>query len=95
MIEKNKFLYFNIMLKNILTLDGVSLLSKEEQKNVNGGLYLTNPTCTGNTMTVGENTTVYECHYDGQRTFLGFDWGSPVTLAESNAYKPCPAGFMC
>lgn len=26
------------MLKNILTLEGVSQLSKEEQKNVNGGL---------------------------------------------------------
>ena len=95
MIEEKQFFILYIMLKNILNLEGVAQLSKEEQKNVNGGMRLVNASCTGNTMTVGESTTVYECHYDGQRTFLGFNWGSPVELDPSNAYGPCPAGMMC
>jgi hypothetical protein len=38
MIEEKQFFILYIMLKNILNSEGVSLLSKGEQKNVNGGL---------------------------------------------------------
>jgi hypothetical protein len=83
------------MLNEILNLEGVAVLSKEQQKSVNGGGYPTDPVCTGRTMVVGESTVVNECKYKYQRTFLGYDWGPVQDLAESNAYKPCPQGFMC
>jgi hypothetical protein len=83
------------MKNSILSLEGVEVLSKKQMKNVGGGLgHLTNATCTGNTMQAGD-TTVWECKYQYQRTFIGMDWGAPQDLDESNAYGPCPANKIC
>lgn len=86
------------MKKSILSLEGVKMLSKKEQKNVNGGGYLTDYTCTGNlyynTQGAGDAPVGYECTARYQRTFLGFDYGSSQELAAGQVF-PCPAGMSC
>ena len=70
------------MLNEILNLEGVAVLSKEQQKSVNGGWYLKNVVCTGkpynNTSGApgGDQATAWECTGSRQKTFLGFDWGT-------------------
>jgi hypothetical protein len=86
------------MKNSILNLEGVQVLSRNEQKNVNGGRgYLTNYQCTGNlyynTTGAGDAPTAMECTAQYQPRFLGMDWGSPQDLAAGQVF-PCPAG-MC
>jgi len=85
----------NIMLQNIANLKGVTVLSKEQQKNVNGGGYLTGAACTGGYVYSGGQAVGFACTYKYQRTFLGFDYGSPQELAPSNNTSTCPAGMIC
>jgi hypothetical protein len=55
------------MLKNILNFEGVSLLSKGEQKNVNGGLAAPTQTCRFTvTMNGQTRTTFIQGFADGQ-----------------------------
>jgi hypothetical protein len=85
------------MLNEILNLEGVAVLSKEQQKSVNGGgYYFGTPTCNG----IGYRETIngkpvlstayQSCNYSYQRTFIGIDWGSSQTVE-----SPCPDGFIC
>ena len=67
------------MLKNILNLEGVALLSKEEQKNVNGGLkcvtlsYEEDITASGY---VGNGYATGICTFKCRPSFLGIGFGS-------------------
>lgn len=64
MIEKNKLqiLYYD---KNILNLNGVTLLSKEEQKSVNGGIASLDDAAAGSccVTVVGNVATDRQCGY--------------------------------
>ena len=67
------------MLKNILNLEGVSLLSKEEQKNVNGGEKCKTLTRTPETFSsglVGEGYPSATCTFQCRPSFLGIGFGS-------------------
>lgn len=82
------------MVINILNLEGVTVLTKQQQKKINGGGYFVNPQCTGGTQPSGSGSC-FQCKYQYQRTFLGMDYGKPQDLAEHNAYNCCPDGMMC
>jgi hypothetical protein len=67
------------MLKNILNLEGVTLLSKEAQKSINGGIgcqsnCTSNAQCTAKGSTCSpfdcDGTTIYQCY--SKNPSLGF-----------------------
>jgi hypothetical protein len=75
------------MLNNILNLEGVTLLSKEQQKNVNGGLKITNVQCTGDLIEYNGGVIAEECTWDVRPSFLGIGFGSWESTS-----GPCPVG---
>ena len=80
------------MLKNILNLEGAQLLSKEEQKNLNGGKRngtMSNLQGTGNFVYSGGSAVACECTFDiWVGAFLGIGGHN-----ESHT-GPCPAQTM-
>ncbi len=54
------------MLKNILKLDGTQQLSKNEQKEVNGGLKIYRGTCESDSVVCPEGTHCVDTQYGPQ-----------------------------
>ncbi|OYU79183.1 MAG: hypothetical protein CFE23_15205 [Flavobacterium sp. BFFFF1] len=77
------------MLENIKNLEGVTLLSKEEQKSVNGGLKVRNVQCTGNIIEYNGGAYAFECTWDSRPSWIGIGFGSWEPQK-----GPCPVGFQ-
>jgi hypothetical protein len=78
---------YQLMLKEILNLEGVAVLSKEQQKSVNGGYrncqvqpgsnhFIYSPGTTAGPDAWKPVAVAEKCFYTCETTFLGFRWGS-------------------
>ena len=74
------------MLKNILNFEGVALLSKEEQKNVNGGLRNCIPTGRHQFLSSAGEVVSESCEWRCETTLLG------ITVGHRNVWGGCAGG---
>ena len=74
------------MLKNILKLEGVTLLSKEQQKSVNGGYRNCIPTGRQQFNLSADTVVSESCEWRCETTFIG------ITVGHINVWGGCAGG---